>query len=250
MPDEKYFDDYSKSFWSIFAYSKDIVYLKDSNLRFQVISREFMQLMGVADHTEVLGKNSQELHDLPGLLQFGQQFTEQDLAVKDSRKNLIFLDVINYNGEIRTMIVCKTPIYSPHTNNFVGLRGHIGHLISPNIIKTLLTLHKIKGLLVNHNNHKKEFHKYQLNEMQHMVLYLCINNYSYSEIAMLLSAFGFNITPTRVNDYIDQLKIIFRVSTKTQLTEKALGLDLHTYLPAGLLKLGSLDISEQSLCVI
>ena len=64
-----------------------------------------------------------------------------------------------------------------------------------------------------------------------MVLFLCLNNYSYSEIALLLNEFGYTITPVRVNDYLEQLKLIFHVRNKTQLIEKAISLNLHCYLP-------------------
>jgi hypothetical protein len=67
-----------------------------------------------------------------------------------------------------------------------------------------------------------------------MVLFMALNNYSYSEIALLLSEFGHQITPVRVNDYLEQLKFIFHVGNKNQLIEKAIGLNFHTYLPAGL----------------
>ena len=78
-----------------------------------------------------------------------------------------------------------------------------------------------------------------------MVLFLCLNNYSYSEIALLLNEFGYKITPVRVNDYLEQLKLIFNVRNKQLLIEKAIGLNFHVCLPEGLFnKLCSLEIKD------
>ena len=84
-----------------------------------------------------------------------------------------------------------------------------------------------------------------------MVLFLCLNNYSYSEIALLLNEFGYTITPVRVNDYLEQLKLIFHVRNKSQLIEKAIGLKFHLFLPEGLFnKISSIEISEEKATII
>ncbi len=97
----------------------------------------------------------------------------------------------------------------------MGIRGQISKLIWPHPVKTLLAMHEIKGLLIGHkNNNQNPLKSYTLNNMQHMVLFLCLNNYSYSAIALLLNEFGYKITPVRVNDYLEQLKLIFNVRNK------------------------------------
>lgn len=84
-----------------------------------------------------------------------------------------------------------------------------------------------------------------------MVLFLALNNYSYSEIALLLSGFGHQITPIRVNDYLEQLKFIFHVRNKNQLIEKAIGLNFHTFFPIGLFsKLGSIEVSDDEADIV
>jgi hypothetical protein len=64
-----------------------------------------------------------------------------------------------------------------------------------------------------------------------MVLFFCINNYSYTEIALLMNEFGNAITPVKVNEILEHLKLIFHVRSKAQLIEKAIGLNFHAILP-------------------
>ena len=52
-----------------------------------------------------------------------------------------------------------------------------------------------------------------------------------------------DITSIRVNDYLEQLKLIFHVRTKAQLIEKAIGLNFHVLMPCELFKeVSSIDI--------
>ena len=135
---------------------------------------------------------------------------------------------------------------------FVGIRGQITNLVLPHVVKTLFKMHGAKGLLLGHKNGTiNPLREYPLSNIQHMVLFLALNNYSYSEIAVLLSEFGHQVTPIRVNDYLEQLKLIFHVRNKTQLIEKAIGLNFHTYLPDGLFnKLSSIEISDEEAEII
>ena len=48
---------------------------------------------------------------------------------------------------------------------------------------------KFPQILINHKNNSKKnpLDDYPLTNIQHMVLFLALNNYSYSEIALLLT---------------------------------------------------------------
>ncbi len=120
------------------------------------------------------------------------------------------------------------------------------------MVKTLFKIHKIRDLLMAYTDSKVEILKeYPLNRVQQMVLFLAMNNYSYSEISDLLTKFGYRITPFRINDYLEQLKLIFHVRNKTQLIEKTIGLNFNTLLPEGLFnKLSSVEITDEEAKII
>ena len=67
----------------------------------------------------------------------------------------------------------------------------------------------------------------------------------------LLDESGYKINAARVNEYLEQLKFIFHVRSKNELAEKAIGLNLHTYLPDGLFnKTSSIEITNDDLAKI
>jgi hypothetical protein len=78
-----------------------------------------------------------------------------------------------------------------------------------------------------------------------------MNNYSYTEIALLMNEFGVAITPIQVNERLENLKLIFHVRTKAQLIEKAIGLDFHVILPIDLFNnVGTIEISNALATII
>ena len=250
MSDKQFFGSYVESFNNLYTYDEEIIYIKDNESKFCGVSQGLLKLFNLSDSTAILGKAGAALRYPLGISNMERQFNEQDQQVKSKKKSMVYLDILEYPDGVIPLVVKKFPIINPQTNNVVGLRAQISDLVIPNIIKLLFKVHGIKGLLFNHKYKKFDFDEYQLNDMQHMVLFLCINNYSYSEISLLLCSFGHEITPNRVNDFIDQLKTIFRVNTKTQLAEKAIGLDFHTFLPRSLLKFSTLEIGDQALSIV
>ncbi|MCE3268865.1 MAG: hypothetical protein K0R49_1117, partial [Burkholderiales bacterium] len=178
--------------------------------------------------------------------ELAKKSSEQDLAMQRHKQPKTYLEVLNCKEKIDIFLCYKTPVINPDTGNFVGIRGQLTKLLLPNVVKVLFKIHGVKGLLMGHKGGKDDpLNDYPLNNMQRMVLFMALNNYSYSEIALLLSEFGHQITPVRVNDYLEQLKFIFHVSNKTQLIEKAIGLNLHTYLPVELFnKTTSIEIND------
>jgi hypothetical protein len=258
MTDQEYFNQYKQAFETVFSSrTEDLVYLEDAELRYQTMTDSMLDLLGansldqVRDHTpKEIALNVQGIPE-PDAEQL-EQFNKANMQVKKTLKRGVFLEVFPYHGANHIFAVHKTPLVNPDTGNFVGVRGEINPLVWPNVIKTLFKMHGAKGLLLGHKtgNHNP-LKDYPLTNIQHMVLFLCLNNYSYSEIALLLNEFGHEITPIRVNDYLEQLKLIFHVRNKTQLIEKAIGLNFHVYLPEGLFnKLSSIDISNEVASIV
>ena len=254
MNDQEYFTHYQQAFAMLFSDSSDdYVFLKDDNLRFQAITNKMLHLIGATSLTEVVNQTTEEVALKLKLanLELAQQFSQQDRDIKNTKCAATFLEVLTIKGKAKIFILNKVPIINPDTLNFVGIRVQLSNLIWPHAVKTLLKMHGAKGLLLGQKNTQDAWKEFPLTNMQHMVLFLCLNNYSYSEIAILLNEFGYEVTPIRVNDYLEQLKFIFHVRNKTQLIEKAIGLNFHIYLPEGLFnKRTSLEVSNQAATII
>ncbi len=257
MDDKKYFLQYKKSFETVFINEDNCAFIKDNDFKYQIVTNKMAKLYGVSNHNDMLNKNIEEIAHIVKFENKSviKQFIKQDLNIKQQKKGKTYLEVITWGGESKIYLQHKYPIINPETNNFVGIRGHVTNLLWPHAVKILLKMHGAKGLLINHNNHnnnnKTSLKDYPLTNIQHMVLFLCLNNYSYSEIAVLLNEFGYTITPVRVNDYLEQLKLIFHIRNKSQLIEKAIGLNFHLFLPEGLFnKIASIEISEEKATII
>ena len=255
MNDQQYFEKYLDSFHTVFSDStKDLAYIKDIDFKYQMMTKGMLNMFNVSQIDEIKGLTSCEIAKFLNLPDraITNVFHEQDANIKETLTRGTYLEFVPYaTRATKIMVVYKTPIINPTTNNFVGIRGQITKLLWPNVIKTLFKMHGAKGLLLDHKNTRDVLKEYPLTNMQHMVLFLCLNNYSYSEIALFMSEFGHEITPIRVNDYLEQLKLIFHVRTKTQLVEKAIGLNFHVILPGDLFnKMGSIEISKETADII
>lgn len=254
MNDQEYIQEYVKAAQLIFSsLTQDLVSIISSELRFLTMTNRMLEFMGLEYLDQIIGKTFAEIKDLlPFDQDITKQFEAQNLEVMSTRKNKVFLEVAPaYNNEIRIYKSFKTPIINPHTNNCLGIRVQITKMYWPSAIKALFKMHECKGLLEGRSKTSNPLAVYPLNELQHMVLYLCIGNYSYSDISLFMNEFGQNITPSRVNDILEQLKVIFNVGTKPQLIEKAIGLNFHTLLPNGLFRhVASIDITDESAKII
>lgn len=245
MEDKKYFINYKKNFEAIFLESDELVYLKNSEFKYQAITHNMLKLMGLTSEKQVINFTNDKLQLSGTLSELVPQFNKQDEQIKKSRKRDIFLDILPHPEDMQLYVVYKTPIFNPHTDNFVGIRVQLTPLILPHMLKLLFKVHGTKGLLLTQESNINVFKEYQLTPMQHIVLFLCLNNHSYTEISLLMSEFVQNVSPTQVNSYLEELKLIFHVRTKTQLIEKAIGLNFHSYLPYKLFKLNSISLNNE-----
>jgi hypothetical protein len=255
MTDNEFLEQYVQSYRMISkSASGDMVYIKDLDLKYRFISPDALTFFGEKAENDVVGLTSKEALDKYNLWnnEVVEQFQRQDLHILKTRKNGLYLDVLPFNNnQVKAFVVRKVPIINPDTDNCVGIRGSFQRLAVPHPAKTLFKIHGVKGLLLSQPRRKDPFQDYPLNSMQHMVLFFCINNYSYSEIAVLMNAFGYEITALKVNEYLEQLKFIFHVPTKNQLIEKAIGLNFNVLYPAGLFnKASSVDINGDIVDVV
>jgi hypothetical protein len=253
MNNSQYFAQYKAACEIIFvSHCKDWLYLKDLDFKYQAITDAMLAFIGLESTAEVIDRDSFEIskNNLSDT-KLIDNFQKQDSGIIKSQKRGIYLDVLSHQGTLKTVIVYKTPIINPSTNDVVGIYGQITTMLWPSIIKTLFKMHGSKGLLLNAKHLHDPLSDYPLTNIQHMVLFLSINNYSYSEIALLMNEFGNKITPVQVNERLENLKLIFHVRTKAQLIEKAIGLDFHVILSCDFFNnVVTMDIGNASTSIV
>jgi hypothetical protein len=256
MNDKEYFLKYKSSFDFIFEGNvEDCAFIKDTDLKYQTATTKMLKLFNMDHVRELEGQTFRDMSQRISAcsLAVTDILDKQEMTVQKKMKRQTYLQIFNHNGKRKICLSYKTPIINPHTGNCIGIKGHLTNLFLPHVVKTLFKMHGTKGLLMGHKNTKESpLIQYPQSDIQHMTLFLAISNYSYSEIAVLLNEFGYaKITPVRVNDYLEQLKLIFHVRNKTQLIEKAIGLNFHKLLPEGLFnKIGSIEVSNEEAQII
>jgi DNA-binding CsgD family transcriptional regulator len=166
-------------------------------------------------------------------------YYNQDQAIKDSGKAKTYMLIDTHKN---IYLIRKRPIINPATGNFLGVMGIARPYSMPNVLQLIYRVNGVDyGML---NKAKDKTLCYELTERQHMVLFLYLNKYSNSEIADILTTLGYQISKTRVNDHLENLKYIFHVKTKDQLIEKAISYNYHVFFPRKLLKAGSYEIDD------
>ncbi|MDD3265949.1 MAG: hypothetical protein PHC75_02065 [Burkholderiales bacterium] len=254
MDNTQYFVNYKTACETFFgAHPSDWVYIKDSEFRLQAMTTSMLEFIGAASPVEVVGQNISTIIEESKVLSntLIEKFNRQDLGIMKTKKRGVYLEIVSYKDELKIVIIHKTPVINPSTGDMVGLHVQIGNLLWPSIIKTLFKIHGTKGLLLNPKSTSDPLKDYPLNNIQHMVLFLSLNNYSYSEISLFMGVFGHSITPSQVNERLEQLKLIFHVRTKSQLIEKAIGLNFHVILPCGFFNdVVTLEISNESATIV
>jgi hypothetical protein len=248
MNDQQYFLQYKAACEVLFdSQPEGLLCLKDSELKIQAATASMLDLLKAESSADVFDQTISEIATRINIdySKLANKLQKQDLSTITKRNRGIYLEILPYKGTLKIVVIYKTPIINPETDNVVGIHCQVENLLWPSLIKTLFKMNNSKGLLLNQKNNTDPLIEYPLTNTQHIVLFLCINNYSYSEIALLMSEFGNPITSVRVNDYLEQLKLIFHVRTKNQLIEKAIGLNFHTILPYDLFNnFSTIEISD------
>lgn len=244
LPDADYFQQYCAGINIVFNSSNDeIAFVKDHDFVFRLASQGFVTaLYGEQKVTpaDVLGRTSCELKINKDSKRLEDIFCEQDELVRDKLTTLRFLFVDSHN---RIFIVTKRPIINPATNNFVGIFSCMRNFMYPHILNLIYKMNGVNYGIANSNPENKL--KYTLTERQHMVLFLCVNKYSNTEISSIMTTLKHKISAGRVNDHLENLRYIFAVKSKEQLIEKALSYNYHLFIPRKFLKVGSYLLEDE-----
>jgi DNA-binding CsgD family transcriptional regulator len=245
LADDVYFEHYCSGVDIVFGNNLDeIAFVKDHDFMFRYVSKGYLDLL-YPDNPEVTvadvtGRLSGRIKNDKRRTIFDKVFLEQDLLVRESAKVHRFLYINTHN---KIFIVTKRPIINPATGNFVGVFCCMRNFMHPHILNLIYKINDVDFGMANAQ--QLEPLKYKLTQRQHMVLFLYLQKYSYSEIASIMATLGHKISAGRVNDHLENLKYIFAVKTKEQLIEMALSYKYHLFIPRQFLKPGSYLLDDE-----
>lgn len=220
--------------------SNTIIFVKDSDFVFRFVSEGFEPIVGKNNFKNIIGKTDYQITSLNQDPNCCNDIRDHDVAVRDTNKPQKFLYI---SPDQNIYVTNKRPIINPHTGNFVGIHGYMHTFLLPSALKFIYKINQVESPIISDNDDFTPY--YDLTERQHMVLFLYLNRYSYSEIAEILTKLGYKISAGRVNHHLENLKYIFNVKSKEALLERALSMNYHLFIPRKFLTIGSYGISEE-----
>lgn len=245
--DDQYLGHYCFGIDIIYGTSLDeITFVKDHKFKFRYVSKGYLNFL-YADRlkvkmSDIIGRRNGRIKGDQRNASLDQTFLSQDAEVIALNKTKRFLCVDNHD---KPLIISKTPIVNPATGNCVGIFCRLRNFIHLHILSLIYKVNGIDFGLANAS--RVDPLKYKLTSRQYMVLFLCLNKYSSSEICSIMRILGYEISEGRVNVHLKNLKYIFRVKSKVQLLEVALSYKYHLFIPRQFLKHVSYELDEELL---
>ncbi len=248
LSDDEFFDLYIASADVVYSQgTRGLIFIKDNKFNYRYFTNMFKECFN--DESAIL--SMENIAKIENKLPLGEDFIElkrnsdqQDIKVMETRKQHLFLHVDSYN---QIGVLGKTPIINPATNNVLGVMGRVLPLAMPNLLDLIYRMHGIKFKSEEQIDGQIGSTPHKLNSRQHMVLFLYVNKYSYSEISSIMGALGQKLSAGRVNDHLEKLKYLFNAVNKNELIEKAILHKYHLHIPRAFLKRGSLPLDTQVL---
>lgn len=234
-------NEYLRSFTIICNSNKHIAYLQDEKDIIIATSNRFRQKFEISDEEYIINHTfeTQAIPSLETYKNIAALLSAQNKLVRESGQKRIYMDVINSNLTADLFVVNKMPIFDAE-HNFLCIHAQIRQYSFARLFNIASKIYDIKGFPVR----KEDFIHVELTRTQQMVLYLYVRNYSYKEVSIWLHSFGHKISAAMVNKTLDQLKTIFNVRDKEALRDISLKLGYDTALPAGFIRDGSYDITD------
>lgn len=247
LTDEQYLEEYLKSFYVQF--NDELAAIKDLNSNYIAITNEYAKILGFKHHAELI--NLSDSHALARTVQYVDSFHKQDRLAETSRKEITCLDNHEYAHGFDVLLFNKKPIINPDTNNVLGtrLRGHRPLMLSP--IKIALDMQNAPSEENQHNLIIGNFitNEIELTDLQHIVLYLTIHNYSQGDIERVSAHLDLKISEETAKNTLKKLRHKFKANSKEQLISAARKVGLHIAIPAKLFKEGSFILNGYELQV-
>ncbi len=158
--------------------------------------------------------------------------------VRSSKVKRVYLYIIGSAKQIQSYIVSHLPIMDTN-GSCVGIHVKLNQYFLPRFIKLPFIVFNLNA----DADMVKPHLQVKLTQKQHMVLFLYMRNYSYTEVSAWLAAFGHKVSPTMVNRHLDNIKIALKVTSKQELKQKAFHLGYDQNMPQGFFKPGVYDIT-------
>lgn len=229
--------DFIKSFQFVVDNQSFVGYLVDQKSNFLATSNAFDEEFSIKPSTRKK-YSYQYVQDNKGSFfqENCQALKEYNQFVINTKQHNIFLYVINGFEFARLYIVHKYPI------------------IINNQVEAIYTCFQPYGFPrvpdLTFLSFKVELYarplssEYKLTAKQRLIIFFLVRNHSYTEISAWMKAFGYHISPNRVNEHITNLKIIFAASDKQDLVSKAIMSGYYSEIPSGLLQTGVYLIND------
>lgn len=230
-------NDFIKSFLFTSESQSIIGYVVDVKSRFLAISNAFHGEF--ATKAPLKNKNSyQYIQSDRGMFfhENCQTLKEHNQFVIDSKLHHVFLYVVNESEFTKLYIVHKYPII------FNDVVKAVYTSFQPYCFPRVPDLTFISFGVELYARPLSS--QYRLTAKQRLIIFFLVRNHSYTEISAWMKAFGYHISPNRVNEHITNLKIIFEVNDKQELVSKAIMCGYYSEIPSGLLPTGAYLIDD------
>ena len=225
LTDEQYLEEYLKSFY--LQFNGELAAIKDLNSNYIAVTNEYAKILGFKNNVELI--NLSDNHALTKTAQYSESFYKQDRLAEAQRKEITCLDNHEYAHGFDVLLFNKKPIINPDTSNVLGtrLRGHRPLMLSP--IKIALDMQNVPSEENQHNLILGNFstNEIELTDLQHVVLYLTIHNYSQGDIERVSAHLDLKISEETAKNTLKKLRHKFKASSKEQLISAARKVGLH-----------------------
>lgn len=227
------FNDYMKSFNFITNTQNVIAYIVDNDSTMLMVSDSFLTEFNIDNELpSIIGKKYKQINNkkVDFFSKYAKDLVEEDKLIIQSHSHHVFLQVINDDIYSKLYIVHKYPIIVDNTIVIYVYMRPYGFPRIPDLTFLSFGVDLYARQLSSN---------YKLTSKQLLILFFLIRNHSYTEISIWMGAFGYQISPGRVNEHILNLKSIFEVNSRKELISKALDSGYYSEIPLGLLKEGS-----------
>lgn len=244
LADDVYFKRFCEGVDIVFRSNlEEVTYVKDCDSVFRYINKGYLQLLypnkPFIKAEDILGSTRGRIKSDKRIDDIFIDLLEEDEKVRNSESTNYFLRV---DGSDRLFIVSKRAVINPATGNTVGLFCQMRNYFHPHMLNLIYKINGVEFGLAN--SCEAEPLKYKLTQRQHMVLFLYLFKYSYTQISSIMTNLGHKISASRVNELLENLKHIFGVTVKDQLIERALSHKYNLLIPRQFLKPGSYSLNE------
>ena len=227
-------------------FSDEIAAIKGADLKYIASSNKFAQLVGFESAAELLGKTDQELFST--VARFYDKYSQQDLKIMACNKKTIHLSINQFATGHAGYIYNKTPIIYPLTDKCLGVKLVATPMFLPNLLQLIFKTNNLEQYSKNKlDENAKDI---RITTKQRMVLFLYLNRFSNAQISVIMTKIGYTMSTSRVNAHLSALRELLGVRNKSQLIDKAIELNLNTFVPKELFKAGLYEIKKSQIHLI